>query len=470
MIKLIVIMGVCIQNHRAIPLGSQNDEHVLQLCGADGQTSLLVGLSGGPDSVALLLWLKDQEEQGRIGRLTACHVHHGIRGAAADGDGEFCKALCKDKGIPLQILYRDVPALAKKEGCSLETAGRTARYEALEEARKAAGADLIAVAHHRGDQAETVLMHLLRGSGLRGLMGMTHRNGRIIRPLLEVSRQEIMDYLNTLGESYRTDETNLLPVYRRSRIRLQVMPLLEEISPGAEAAIAGLARRLWPDGRELDRQGRLALEAARRDGGLWGEALLNQPEALRIRALMDFLQESGVQERPERDLSKVDALLGGHNGAQVQLHGKHLACMDGGILRILSQQEEEAPEESWPLVPGEILRTPYGSFESRFVYKAMFPAKGNEAYLDWDALPKDLVIRTRREGDRFYPLGAPGDKSLSDYYTDRKASSRIRNLPLLAGGNRIYWATGCTVTEVAKVTPSSKQILYIHFQEGENDG
>ena len=211
---------------------------------------VVVGLSGGPDSVFLLYALHTLQPRMDF-TLRAVHVHHGIRGAEADRDEAFSEKLCAKLDIPFQAVHVAAPAYAAQHGLSLEEAARILRYEALEAARQQLGqtrAAWIAVAHHLDDQAETVLHNLVRGAGLRGLAGMENRRNHVIRPLLSIKREDILKWLKQNDIPYVTDSTNADPHYTRNRIRSTVLPELREINPEASAHIAHSAALL----READ--------------------------------------------------------------------------------------------------------------------------------------------------------------------------------------------------------------------------
>lgn len=211
---------------------------------------VVVGLSGGPDSVFLLYALHTLQPRMDF-TLRAVHVHHGIRGAEADRDEAFSEKLCAKLDIPFQAVHVAAPAYAAQHGLSLEEAARILRYEALEAARQQLGqatAAWIAVAHHLDDQAETVLHNLVRGAGLRGLAGMENRRNHVIRPLLSIKREDILKWLKQYDIPYVTDSTNADPHYTRNRIRNTVLPELREINPEASAHIAHSAALL----READ--------------------------------------------------------------------------------------------------------------------------------------------------------------------------------------------------------------------------
>lgn len=200
---------------------------------------VLVALSGGADSVALLVALL------KLGyRCEAVHCNFHLRGAESDRDEAYVKQLCEKKGVKLTTTHFDTAAHAKAHGISIEMAARELRYKLFEELRSTSGAEAIAVAHHRDDSAETVLLNLIRGTGIKGLRGIQPRNGNIVRPLLCVGRADIIDYLEWRGEKFVTDSTNLTTDYTRNKIRLEVIPKLAEINPSILDSLAATAQRI----------------------------------------------------------------------------------------------------------------------------------------------------------------------------------------------------------------------------------
>lgn len=439
----------------------------LSRCGLTEKSRVLVGLSGGADSVSLLLLLREAAEEGKIASVCACHVNHGIRGESAARDEAFCASLCGGLGVPIRVARLDVPGLAGERKLSVETAARIARYGALEEARVFIGADCVAVAHHADDQAETVLMHLLRGSGLRGLAGMRPVNGTIVRPLLGRTRAELEAFLREKGVGWVTDETNLSREPVRNRIRLELIPLLRMFNPSVTERLCMLADLAGRDERYLSEEAGRALEKiSDEDGSVGIEAMRALPEPIRSRVVIKMIENLGLRDANRAETERVDRLLSAPNGSKCGLHAGYIACTDAGRLRMTAEAGSEAWEAA--LVPGEAVRTPVGTFESRFLAGNTPPGRDpREAFLDADRLPSGLAVRTRRAGDRFFPLGAPGEKSLSDYFTDRKAARAVRGGPVLAAGSDVVWVPGMTVSDRWKVTEGTKTILHIMITGGE---
>lgn len=304
--------------------------------------------SGGADSTALLLCLYQLREQLGID-LRAVHVHHGIRGEEADRDAAFCADFCARYGIPFQLVRVDVPAYAKEHRLSLETAARKLRYEALE---TAAPEGEIAAAHHAGDHAETVLFHLLRGSGMRGLRGILPRSGRIIRPLLTVEKQEILRFLQECGEGYVEDSTNFTDESSRNRLRADVMPLLLRENPAALKHIARTAEILAEDEAYLQAEAEKAYAACLDPSGRGLHGLLQYARPVRMRVYMLRLERmhKPMHIDPSYEmLCAIDEAVRQGSGT-VNLARDVYARADRGILYMQTQFELREPV---PMQAGE---------------------------------------------------------------------------------------------------------------------
>ena len=424
-------------------------------CGVSASDGVLVALSGGADSVALLLELLKLQRDGIVARVEAAHLHHGIRGSFADADAEFVRALCERLTVPLTSERIDVPEISKVTGESSELAARNARYAFLERVRTERSLDAIALGHHRDDQAETVLLHLLRGSGTDGLSGMRVRSGRLIRPLLQTDKAEIVSYLKAIGQDWCTDATNFETDATRNRIRLEVMPTLERINPAAKKALASAAAHVSEDADFLQT---LALEAER-TCGTDREKLSALPRPVRMRVLRRLLPYTDFTSA---DLDRLDALLRGQTGDCATLKNGFVAWLDANDLRIGIPENE--PYEIRLPKSGSV-RLKNGTLRIEPVDRAVFPCKGNEAYVDADALIGDVSVRPVRSGDRFTPLGMRGSKLLSDYLSDRKVPRFQRNVPVVCDERGIVFVVGFTVDERMRVTADSKHILHYHYEE-----
>ena len=441
-------------------------ENELAACGCSPRDRVLVALSGGADSTALLLSMRELRDEGRIGALFAAHLNHGIRGARAEHDQRCCEALCERLSIPFATEMADVPAYAGACGQSLEQAGREVRYEFLERARVSFVADVIATAHHRDDQAETLLLNLIRGSGLAGLCGMQPRNGRVIRPMLGVSRAEILGYLSERGEAYCEDETNADCAAARNRIRNELMPLLRRYNPSIARSLSKTAELLSQDEALLSRMAGEAEREIALGEGLDRERFgaLALPIRARIARSRLLLLSGNVSEA---DIRRVLALTEARTGTVIGLSGGYAAWTDAHALMIGSYPRAAA--YAVPFTPAGETVTPRGTLRSERVRSWRTPADGMEAYLDREKLPRDMVVRSRHAGDRFYPLGAPGEKKLSDFFTDKKIAKEQRDLPLLCCRDEVFYVFGVSVSERVKITPDTREILHIICYRGTRD-
>ena len=424
-------------------------------CGVSADQGVLAAVSGGADSVALLLELLRLQKEKRISRVEAAHLHHAIRGTEADSDAEFVRALCDRLHVPLAIEQVDVPRIAQEEDVSLELAARNVRYAFLERVASDRNLDCIATGHHRDDQAETLLLHLLRGSGTDGLGGMRVRSGNRIRPLLYTDRAAILSYLAAYGQDYCTDATNFLPDATRNRIRLTVIPALGTVNPAAKKVLSEAASHIAEDADFLNA---LAQEAAETCGAN-RRKLLALPRPVRLRVLRRMLPYTDFTAA---DLDRLDALLSGRTGDEATLKNGVVAWLDAKDLRIGIPETEPY---CVPVPENGSVKLPKGTLTVTPVNEAKLPCGGFDAYVDADRLNGPVFVRSPEPGDRFTPFGMRGSKLLSDYLTDRKVPRFERHIPLVCDGTGIVFAVGYTVDERMRVAADSSHILHYQYKE-----
>ena len=303
---------------------------------------VLVALSGGPDSVALLHVLRELEVRGEVAVAGVAHLNHGLRGAAADADERFCRDLADELGLAAEFGYEDVRALANAQHRSIEDAARTARYAFLEAAAGRLGADAIAVGHSLEDQAETFLLRLIRGAGPRGLGGIRPRAGRVIRPLIEISRQELRAYVRDRGFAYREDETNDDLTIPRNRVRHELLPVLTGFSP---AVVEVLAREAEIAREDEDFLSRAAIDLAstvvlitKRGIEIDVAGLRGLHPALASRVVRGALDRAAPDRSSGRDhIHAVLALATAAEGASVNVPGARVR-REGGRLVVEAGQ------------------------------------------------------------------------------------------------------------------------------------
>jgi tRNA(Ile)-lysidine synthase len=426
------------------------------------KSRVLVALSGGADSVALLHGLLAIQAELDF-RVFAAHLNHGIRGETADSDEDFCKSICASWGVSFFSKKVDCPALALERKQTLEEAARFARYAFLEETAKNIRADRIAVAHHRDDQAETVLLNLLRGTGASGLRAMRPSRNAIVRPLLFVSKGEILDYVSQHGLPFVQDETNANKEHSRNRLRA-LDPELRLINPAYVQNICRAASLIGEDDDALCAWAKDELEKARREEGLSCAHVNGLPRAVSGRVLRMYAAFRGL--KTDLSLRHVDALrriCRIPTGASVDLPCGFAARVDYGVLTIAPAKGAGfTPDYCVPLeVEGETI-TPLGVLTASIIPRPKaLKASPLECFADIAAMD-GAIVRTRRPGDVIHPLGAPGRKKLKDFYIDRKIRREDRRLPIIAKGSKVLWAVGAGISQIAAVN-GQKTVLWLKF-------
>ncbi len=415
----------------------------------------IVALSGGADSVSLLFVLKHLEHELGIG-VEAAHCNFHLRGAESVRDEEFCKQLCDRLSVPLHLIHFDTQAYADLHRVSIEMAARDLRYGYFENLRRDIEAQDICVAHHRDDSVETVLLNLVRGTGLRGLRGIQPRNGNIIRPLLSLSREDIVQYLDALGESYVTDSTNLYNDVKRNKIRLDVMPLLRELNPSVSQSIFESSLRVGEALKVFD-------EAMKRS--IADVTATSPPHHLTISPphhLVISVERLKQQPSPEYTLHEILSSYG-FTSAQIELiYGSLDTCSAGKI--IASDSHELAFDRGSLLVQprtnvadsARSMRIPETGtyvFSDSLKIKVAAEDCGDDyvpsraadcVCLDASDIKFPLTLRHIEQGDRFVPFGMNGMKLVSDYLTDRKKNvfEKRAQLVVTDAQQRIVWLVG----------------------------
>lgn len=430
--------------------------------------TLVVALSGGADSTALLDLLV--RLPGYNFKLIASHLNHCLRGAEADADQEFCRGMAARYNVPFEVRRVDVKSMASDSGLNLEDAGRRARIQFLDEIRTKFDAAAVVLAHHADDQAETVLMRLLRGSGMSGLSGMAFRNPRgYVRPLLEISRAEIEQYLLGLGLEWRDDASNSDTIYLRNRIRHQLLPLLEEYNPAIRSCLAATASVLSGDEELLVELTETAFDVACRvedDGIVCSVAqLCTLKTALCRRVLRHAFRRltgnlDGVSQR------HVDALCGmldsDRPNSRLSLPQAVTAVREYDLIVLKSTVggDQGTGFELLITEPGLYRLPSGGAITVDLTAAASFPADSGSVCFDLATTPLPWLVRTFRPGDRIRPFGMNGRKKVKDIFIDRKIpASERRRIPLLFCADDLIWIAGVCASESTRfVTPAASVV------------
>ena len=424
------------------------------------EAKILVALSGGADSVALLRILL------RLGfHCHAVHCNFHLRGEESNRDEQFVTDLCRMLGVPCEVAHFDTTAYASEHKQSIEMAARELRYREFERLRRAHGLDAIAVAHHQDDAVETMLLNLIRGAGINGLTGMKVKNGHVVRPLLCLTRDEVISYLDLLGQPYVTDSTNLTDAYARNKVRLNLLPLMEQINPAAKENIMQAALHL---GEAATIYNNVIEETKTR---------LVTPQAegidIDIAALL-------ATEVPQAYLFEIVHPYG-FNSAQVTDIFRSLTAEAGRVFEsadytlLRDRTHLLLRRKVTPIVADGIgytlplegsLQLPDGT---QFIVTTIepdttwsVPKHSDVLCLDLARISQPLTLRHPQQGDRFCPFGMKGSKLLSDFYNDLKLPHTEKAKQwVLCHGEEIVWAVGQRSSEYYRLDGKVERVLCI---------
>ena len=460
-------------------------EYVEQFQMIQEQDKIIVGMSGGADSVCLVLVLLLMREKFSLS-LEIAHLHHGIRGEEADRDARYVEQFCREHHLPFHLKKVKAAEFAREEGLTVEEAGRRLRYDFFQKVAKENGGDKIAVAHNKNDQAETILFHLIRGTGLKGLLGIPPKNGQVIRPLLCVERGEIEDFLQEKGISFCMDSTNSGEDYTRNKIRNRILPyIMEEINPKAIDAISRtgeVLRQVEQDIKmQVDELEEAYLEPLEKEGGcrIRGDVFENLPKTIRDELILRaFEQVAGNKKdfsRKHREM--IYGLLAGETGKVGNLPYGVVARNEYGDLyleKACQVTEVVFFQKEVPLKNGRVYLN-----ERDFLEISIEDYKKNEViskktytkWFDYDIIKDTLQIRCRKSGDRIVVDQRGGSKKIKDYFMDEKIPRNQRDeILLLTQGQEVLWIIGYRISEAYKITENTKRVLKVRYEGGNSCG
>ena len=403
---------------------------------------VLVALSGGADSVALLRVLH------ALGYQCECaHCNFHLRGEESNRDEAFVQQLCQKFDIPLHVTHFDTTDYAHTKRISIEMAARELRYQWFETLRQSIGAKVIAVAHHRDDSVETFLLNLIRGTGINGLKGIAPKNGYVVRPLLQESRENILDYLQHLNQDYVTDSTNLQDEYMRNKIRLNLLPLMKELNPSVSESIAATAERLADAALIYNKEREMAIQKVMKGEKVISiSALLDEtaPSSL----LFELLHPYGFNSSQIKDI--YQSLFGQSGRRFHSSQWEVLRDRDSLILHSFSGEETDH-------VP------PTLTYETVDITPEFIILRDKHiACLDADKVTLPLTVRKWQVGDKFTPLGMKGRKNVSDYLTDRKFTLFQKGHQYVAcQGDKIVWLIGERIDNAYRIDADSKRAVIV---------
>lgn len=449
------------------------DEHHL----LKKQSAVLVGISGGADSLALLHVLNELKNQYAI-RLHALHVNYGLRGKESDEDEIHAAEWCKRLGVPFYSTRESSFSYIIEQKENVQLRARQIRFEYFEKMASELEAEAVALGHHVDDQAETILMKIVKGTGPGGLAGIPYKRQQgplaVVRPLLDVSRQEIEMYCAAMGLDFRTDSSNLSKKYFRNQVRLDMIPFLKQYNPNIKNALIHLANTMRNENLYMEEQARKALDrtvvfsegravSSRRE-------LLELPIALQRRVVLLILNYLSLDDADWSHLhlaSIQEALVG--NRPQLQFHLKNgiwfTLQYDRVIFGLHAEKREDEPYTLQLNVPGQIHIPQWKGTIIASVSEAPLPTGPSTATFDYDGLksPAHLEVRNRRAGDRMLPKGLNGSKKVKDMFIEKKLPSHLREVwPHIVYDKQIIWVPGIHTSEVAK--PNHRTTRFLNLE------
>ncbi len=443
--------------------------------------NILVALSGGPDSVCLLHILARLKSEFNL-RLGAIHINHLLRGEEAIEDENYTKDLCKSLEVESYVERIDIATIAEKEGQSIELAGREERYKAFNKIKEKFSYDKIAVAHNSNDQAETVLMRLMRGSGLEGLTGIkTKRGDGIIRPILCLNRNEIEKYCEEYKLEPRIDKSNYEKIYNRNKVRLDILPYMKEnFNEDIIDTLNRMALLLQKDNEYLEDVATTAYNKYCEEKNnkiiVSKELFKDEKEAIITRVLKKSFKNISNSHKNFEMKHIVDIIDLSKLGTNKEIHltnGIIAQNIYGDIIFKQRKNKEDSIKGNEISINKEDLMSTI-EFSNYKVDLQIIDKKNNVEFsnndlikfFDYDKIEEGIIVRHRKDGDKMVPMGMKGTKKLKDIFINSKIPKENRDIiPIVCFDEKIAWVVGVKVSEQFKVTSNTKQILKITFRE-----
>ncbi len=426
---------------------------------------ILVALSGGPDSVFLLHLLLKYKKRYKI-EIGAIHINHMIRGKSADEDEDFCKKLSLNLDVQLISVSCNVKLFAKKNKLSIEEAGRKVRYAEFDEALKKNNYNKLATAHNCSDNSETVLLNLIKGTGLKGISGIPSKRGYIIRPILNINKEDILNYLKNNGIEYRVDESNLSGDFERNYLRHNIIPLIKnKLNPDFENTILNSSEIFKNISSFVDKN---IFDELKNIVEFNNEALkISIPRFERNdEEIKSYLLKSAIEKKFSvqltfKDYKNIISLIEKETGKKVNLSNSLTAIRERDSIIIFRENPSQNFE---PLIINEEdsikINSKTFSIKSRMGLPVKFSGSKLKEYISADKLRGNYTIRRWKPGDRFYPLGLKGTKKVSDFLNEQKISSLKKKEQLvLTNRGQIVWVIGLRLDERFKINKNTEKVI-----------
>ena len=422
---------------------------------------ILVSLSGGADSVFLLFFLNKHKEKYKS-EIGAFHLNHMLRGKDADNDEKFCSELCRSYNIPFFSVRKNIKLLSKKNKVSFEEAGRDARYDELENISRKNGYNKIATAHNAGDNAETILLNLIKGTGLKGLGGIPVKRNNIIRPLLPLKKEQILKYLELKKINYRTDKSNEEPDFERNFIRLNIIPLVKEkLNPSLEDTLLSSSSILTDINSFIAKLVDKEIAGIKKDKlslSIPLEIIRNFHEELRGFLIKTVIERNFIVTTTFNDISAILELVDNETGKYINISGGFICFRDRKHIFIT---EEEPESKEFLIKPGENVVINGYKISVNYSESSLFSGEKFKELISADNLADDVfILRNWKPGDRFFPIGMKGTKNVSDFLNNLKLEpSQKKKQLVLLNNNNIVWIVGQRIDNRFRITEKTKKVL-----------
>jgi len=423
---------------------------------------IVIGISGGPDSVALFYLLEELKVKYNLS-LYLAHINHLIRGKSANEDEEFVQKLGLKYSIPVYVKQKDVIKYSKDLKIGVEEAGRNVRYDFFEEVKEKLGANKVALAHNLDDNVETFLFRMMRGTSLAGLSAIPEKRDFYIRPILSISKENILKYLGKGKINFRIDESNNTTDYTRNRIRLDLIPKIEkEFNPKFKEKIINLISEIGKVNNVLDQN----IKEYKNKKILEINEFKEKSDYIQKRILNQYLNQYDI-EITAKKINEILSIIKSNGSLQLDLGNKYIIKKDYKIIKIIKKEAQkiEKIEKEQEFFLNEEIQ--FGKY--RIIAKLVNEVKKDKNcyYLDYDKLFNgNLIVRARKNGDKFIPLGMKGTKKIKKYFIDKKINKEKRDtIPIITDVKKVVLILGMRGSEEVKITKRTKKILKISFEE-----
>ncbi len=426
---------------------------------------ILAGFSGGPDSVFLLHLLHKFQRRLKV-EVSAVHINHLLRGKEADDDEKFCNEFCKKRSLNFYSVRKKVKTYSEKNKISLEEAGRIIRYREFAKVLNREKSDKIATAHNANDNTETVLLNLIKGTGLDGISGIPVKRDNIIRPVLCFTREEIESYLKAKKIPFRIDKSNEESNYERNYLRNEIIPLIKQkLNPSLDAAVLNSSDNFKDIKKYILANEKEIFRNIQRDSA--GNLIISIVELRKINEPLKGLLLKNLLERELKeqifsgDIKKIFSLITLQAGRRIELSGGITVFRERDFLKFISEKES-VWNNSIKIHAGETKSTSAGKISIKKCDRdsLFFSINKNKEYISADSISEEFLIRRWKPGDYFYPLGMKGHKKISDFLNEQKVeTSGKKNHLVMLNKNNVVWIIGLRIDERFKITSSTKKIL-----------